>query len=142
MFLVWNSSLETGVAKIDEQHQVLIALINELEVAHLTGRDADALDDVLPRLADYAQFHFSMEEALLADVAAGSAHAKHHLTEHRKFTLMVHDIQADRRDDCRLVVGSLTVFLQLWLEDHILGTDKALAAMLLKREDGKRESEQ
>lgn len=133
MFLVWNFDLETGVAMMDEQHQQLIALINELEMAHQAGDDAKAMDNVLPRLADYAVFHFGMEEKLLASVASGTAYGHHHLAEHAKFSKLVHDMQADRREDQHLVVSSLTVFLQLWLEDHIMGTDKVLAAMILDR---------
>jgi len=80
----WNSSLEIGIEEIDNQHQVFIGLINELQAAHDGGNDSWALSDVIPRLADYAKYHFDIEEYLFDAIATGSATDEHHLFELRK----------------------------------------------------------
>ena len=65
MLLTWNYSFETVIRQIDLQHRTLIEFINELEIIHENGRNAEALTDVLPRLTAYAQFHFKIKESLM-----------------------------------------------------------------------------
>lgn len=133
MRLTWNSLLETGVRQIDLQHQELIELINELVTAHEDGRDDEALEKVLPRLTAYVLFHFSTEESLMAGEAAGTPHAAHHLGEHRKFAEKVASIKAESCVEPVIIVAHLLEYLNSWLVNHIMNTDKELARHILAR---------
>ena len=56
--LEWTDSYSAGNAHLDEQHKGLIALINRLDDASMTG-------PVLDRLQDYVDEHFRDEERLM-----------------------------------------------------------------------------
>ncbi len=124
--------MDTGVRQIDLQHQELVSLINQMERAHAGGQSSMALDDILPSLTTYALFHFGDEELLLAQVAEGTAYAKHHLKEHGSFVDEIQRLIASRasQSDADLV-DMLTQYLSDWLVLHISGTDRVLARLLL-----------
>ena len=124
--------MDTGVRQIDIQHQELVSLINEMERAHAGGQSSMALDEILPSLTTYALFHFGDEELLLAQVAEGTAYAEHHLKEHRSFVDEIQRLIASRasQSDSDLV-EVLTRYLADWLVQHISGTDRVLARLLL-----------
>lgn len=127
----WNTTLETGIRQVDLQHQELIEMINELETAHLVGNDLIALEEILPRLKAYVLFHFNEEEMLAAGIAYGTAHIEQHLLEHRKFIDKIASIKFDQIEDVRCAVGDLVEFLQSWLVEHIMITDKEMATFYL-----------
>ena len=124
--------MDTGVRQIDMQHQELVSLINEMERAHAGGQSSMALDEILPSLTTYALFHFGDEELLLAQVAEGTAYAEHHLKEHRSFVDEIQRLISSRasQSDSDLV-EVLTRYLADWLVQHISGTDRVLARLLL-----------
>lgn len=124
--------METGIRQIDLQHRELVSMINEMEAAHVSGHAAAALDAVLPRLTAYAVFHFGEEEALLAQVAEGTAFAEHHLQEHRDFVAEIQRLIGGRTHQSdNDLVEVLSLYLADWLVLHIAGTDRALGCMLL-----------
>lgn len=129
MPILWSSSLETGIRKVDLQHQELIELINDLETAHKSGRDAMALAEVLPRLTAYVLFHFNEEETITSLVANGTAHCEQHLAEHRQFKDLITKLKFDEPDNMSLAVAELITYLQTWLIEHIMVTDKQLAVI-------------
>lgn len=59
----WNKNFETGIEIIDEQHQKLISLLNELAGALVRG-DQLEINYFFDALAKYAEFHFQTEEAI------------------------------------------------------------------------------
>lgn len=131
MTIVWSSTMETGIPQIDVQHQELVNIVNELDMAHASGQSAAALDDILPRLTVYALFHFGEEETLLAQVAEGSAFAEHHRQEHQSFVAEIQRLVASRANQSdQDLTEVLTLYLADWLVLHISGTDQALARLL------------
>lgn len=128
MSLNWNDSLVTGVRQIDLQHQELIEIINELEAAHTAGRQAEALNEVLPRLGAYVLFHFGTEESLMSTVAA-PAHAEKHRRQHDEFSDRVAELHTQPIGDIDL--GAFVAYLQRWLLEHIMKTDRELGRLIL-----------
>lgn len=124
MPLIWNNTLATGVRQIDLQHQELIEMINELEWAHAAGREADALDDILPRLAAYVLFHFGTEEALMP-TAAAYPKAEEHRRQHQEFADQVAALR--NRPVAAIELDPLIDYLKRWLIEHIMKTDQDLA---------------
>jgi hemerythrin-like metal-binding protein len=133
MRLTWNSNLETGVRQIDLQHQELIEMINELEVAYLNGQDDNALVRLLPRLTSYVVFHFGTEEGMVHKFAAGTLHTEHHLNEHRKFTRKITDMKEIPGMDKHQALADLVDYLKTWLLEHIMKTDKELGKLIQAR---------
>ena len=123
MPLLWNDTLATGIRQVDLQHQELIELINALEQANAAGRRQEALEECLPRLSAYMLFHFGTEEAML--LKADEAHASRHRTQHREFTDRITALRTQPPESIDL--SELVAYLQRWLVEHIMKTDRDLA---------------
>lgn len=78
----WNSSFETHIAIIDEQHRQLVALINDLSHEYVYGREIGEAERILDALIDYAAYHFKTEEALWAEVLTNDSLLESHLNTH------------------------------------------------------------
>ncbi|EQD42935.1 hemerythrin-like metal-binding protein, partial [mine drainage metagenome] len=66
----WNDNFKTGLTAIDDQHRVLVSLLNTL-ASHVAFRsEALSLEEVFDALTDYTIYHFKSEEAIWATVFA------------------------------------------------------------------------
>ena len=65
----WNRNLETGHAVIDEQHKMLVELLNQL-ARTLVGDEAMEVNQAFEALAAYADRHFADEEAFWTEYLA------------------------------------------------------------------------
>jgi len=118
----WTEKYSVQVAALDRQHQNLFKTINELHTAMGAGKGREVVAGVLKKLIDYTATHFKNEEALLA---------KHnfpglagHRIEHQKLVEQVLQFQADYAAGKHEMTITLMPFLQTWLKNHILETDK------------------
>lgn len=134
MRIRWSSDLETGVRAIDRQHEELIGMLNELDAAHAGGCPQSVLDDVLQRLGTYVIFHFGTEEALMAGLPHNEAHARQHRQEHAGFIDKLAGLRAQGADDGRQTMEALIDYLNEWLYQHILKSDRELAALLNRKQ--------
>lgn len=138
MRLVWSAELETGVRVIDRQHEELVAMLNELDEAYAAGSSPTVLDDVLKRLDAYIAFHFATEESLLAELPRNESHTVEHLHQHRAFIERVALLRERALADGQKTLGELVDYLNGWILEHILKTDRKLAALLNARAAEKR----
>lgn len=49
-FVEWSNELSTGIEEIDDQHKVLVGLLNEIHEAIQQGRTVEATKGILDRL--------------------------------------------------------------------------------------------
>ena len=134
MRIRWSSDLETGVRAIDRQHEELIGMLNELDAAHAGGCPQSVLDDVLQRLGTYVIFHFGTEEALMAGLPHNEEHARQHRHEHAGFIDKLTGLRAHAVDNGRQTMEALIDYLNEWLYQHILKSDRELAALLNRKQ--------
>lgn len=140
---VWDQHFVTGLSEMDEQHQGLMVLFNEL-ICALFAADADPqighaqqLDDVFKRLLDYTVYHFTEEEALMAQRGVDSRHIEAHKALHRQFVQQASDMWATRASTTAVASGdTITSFLAAWLGLHILGIDQSLVRQINAIEQG------
>jgi diguanylate cyclase (GGDEF)-like protein/hemerythrin-like metal-binding protein len=128
---VWDDLFITGLDAVDEQHHRLVDLVNELSASFIAGEDLDdaALQLVVAKLTDYANYHFTEEERLMEEVGIDPRHVKHHMATHRKFVEQVTAVWESRHSMSEPATGILE-FLIAWLSFHILGEDQALARQI------------
>lgn len=120
--ITWDSSMSVNVSGIDQQHQKLVAMINELHDAMKAGHGKDALGKILTGLISYTATHFKAEEKYFAEFKYPDA--ANHIKEHVAFVKKVSDFKNDFEHG-RLTVSIETLyFLRDWLQGHIKGTDK------------------
>jgi methyl-accepting chemotaxis protein len=128
--LEWSESLEVGEASIDTQHKRLVELFNDLQIAMHDADSSDKIAVVLEELLKYTQFHFAHEAELMAK--SGYPEERDHKAKHDSLIAKALDYRSQFQAGA-LIGTELTTFLRDWLINHILKTDKKLAAFLKTR---------
>lgn len=121
----WSKAFETGIRDIDQQHQELFRigedLYQKLEAAAKTDI-SDSILDSLENLALYAAYHFDTEESLFAK--CGYYECDEHIQEHRSFIEHLEKFDLNQVDeDQEGAVRNLLAFISEWIFRHISKTD-------------------
>lgn len=131
MYVEWKDEYSVGVAKFDEGHKKLCAIINELHAGIIQGKGMDTQKKVLKGLVDYAMNHFADEERLMKEYGYPDRPA--HKQEHEEFRdRLLEFVEAHLQGSAPLTVD-LLAYLVDWLERHITGTDKKYQAFFNSR---------
>jgi hemerythrin len=126
--MTWTDDLSVGIRLIDEQHRVLLGLINELH-AGMRARKSDAvLVGVVKRLKEYTVKHFGQEEEYFDRY--GYPETAAHKELHAKLVQQVLDFETALKSGKTKVTMDIMRFLKDWLVKHIMGTDKRYTAFL------------
>lgn len=134
----WNEAFLTRLPSVDEQHQRLVGLINDLGELVMSSQEVDARQFVAARdkLLEYAQVHFSDEESLMERSGLDPRHIERHRGEHRAFIAdavaiggVANEISPDR-------VRALVEYLVHWLAYHVLDVDQGMARQVRALQDG------
>ena len=135
--IVWSKEFETQVEVIDEQHQRLISIINDLTAAIQEGYEQKAIGDLLRALSDYTEYHFETEEWYFEVFKYDESEA--HQLEHQEFVKHIKELGAHHSDTGldENEPKELLDYLQHWLREHILVNDKRFAAKLLASGHGR-----
>lgn len=129
-FAEWIPRLGVNVAAIDDQHLQLFGWINRLWDVYQTEDEA-GLNAVLGFLVEYAEFHFSAEEALMD--RAGYDWADAHKGLHREFRAKVAEFEQRQASAFHSVTPELLEYLREWLVHHIAHEDRKLGAFLVSK---------
>jgi len=121
-FIEWTEALSVGDTAIDQQHQRLIQIINDLHEAMRTQTARAQLGQLLDQLIAYTHEHFSYEEGRLQ--ACGYPHLKGHQRLHADLLGQVGELKTKFNRGKRAMNIELMNFLKTWLTDHIQKTDK------------------
>jgi hemerythrin len=126
----WDSSLETGHQKIDNQHKQLIGALNSLIDASKNGRGEAEIFKTLDFLTGYTIMHFSDEERL--QIQYDYPDYLIHKRIHDEFKKTVGDLTARLRNEGprEARVGEVTEAVGAWLLNHIKGDDFRMAAFV------------
>jgi len=134
--ITWRPEFSTGVAISDDQHRVLINMLNE---ANTKLNDRSPIADfskIVQGLLSYAGYHFQTEEGLMDehgyDQLMGEEAATHR-AQHKAFVEKVVAVRASLTAGQRIPKADLVTFLTEWLADHILNTDRKLGSFITSR---------
>ncbi len=128
---IWNDSYKTGVDIIDKQHKKLVDLLNQLDESLAIDGNTQIVIDLLDELVDYTQYHFKAEEEFMQSHNYDNNSFKEHQLIHQQFVEQVKQAQQGCHSDPEQVTDELLDFLVQWLINHILLTDKQMAANIL-----------
>ncbi|MBS1144686.1 MAG: bacteriohemerythrin [Proteobacteria bacterium] len=137
--LVWSENFVTGVPEIDEQHRILVNTLNEANVRLAENSSPEFLEQITRDLLSYALYHFETEEALMQEYAyndQSAEEADRHLREHRGFSAKVVAVREGLKGGILITREDLLSFLNNWLVNHILNTDKKLGAFIVQKRAG------
>lgn len=124
----WKSSYTVKVKRCDDDHQKLFLLIENLNDAMRSGEGKLIVDGIVQDLERYAQIHFTAEESLMAKAKYPALAA--HQEEHRKFIQSVAEFRQQLNDGITGQSISVSMFMNNWLVNHILRTDKQYSSHL------------
>jgi hemerythrin len=131
--LVWNESLACGIPEIDEQHQILVDLLNVVSVPRTSDTGIEMMRRIVLDILNYAMYHFETEELMMQRYGYSESapeEATRHLEQHRLATAQMTAARSTLRSHDRISLDQLISFLREWLERHIPGTDVELCAFL------------
>jgi hemerythrin len=131
----WDSSLETGHEKIDNQHKQLIAALNNIIEASRGGKGSEEIFKTLDFLTGYTIMHFSTEEKL--QLQYGYPDYLVHKRYHDEFKVTVTELTKRLTEEgpTEEMIGIVTTTIGNWLLNHIKGDDFRMAAFVKSQGD-------
>ncbi len=124
IFFQWSDMYDSGNKTMDNDHRVLVSMINELYTEMAKGDGMTIVNSVLHRLIDYSRDHLSREEQLMQAVCYPEL--AEHKAEHNAFIVRLNGLIKNQKSDS--ITLDLAKFLKSWLSGHILHSDKKLAS--------------
>jgi len=127
--IVWSNSYSVNVAVMDQEHQRLVDIVNNLYAAMRSGRGKDVIGSILDELINYTKTHFAHEERLMKE--SGYDGFDEQKRSHESLLSQVVEIQAKFKAGTALSQEVLS-FLKSWLVNHIQGLDKRYGPAMKK----------
>lgn len=129
MKIEWQARYETGIPEVDDDHRRLVGLINDLDDALAEGGEFGRIGGIIDALVDYADYHFSREEAMMA--RAGFDDLAEHAVSHADFGHFLGQLVGGCiLSPSRETALQIHEYLQDWLVDHILAEDMKYVPLL------------
>ena len=126
--IAWKDSYATGIGACDQEHQVLVARINELYEAIRNQETGRRLPEIVDALTSYTSKHFQHEEQLMTDWRYPGLEEQ--MVEHAKLRARVAEFRWQLEDGDAQVAQKLLNFLREWLLHHIVEVDMRYAGFL------------
>jgi hemerythrin len=122
--MLWDKSLETGIATIDEQHRELFRQIDNLLDAGRENRFGETLDF----LGKYIVKHFTDEQKM--HTTSKYPRAAEHKKFHDDYVTLFADLKNRYVKEGPTLTNKMAINKNVvgWLKNHILVHDKAFAA--------------
>lgn len=123
-YFEWTPDMSVGLARLDDDHKGLIAIINRLAETCGKADQHATIDQAFRALLRYTEIHFGREEAVLNAVHYPSLQGHRH--QHHDFIkdiVEMHQAFGTARDaDAQ---RELLDYLKNWLTKHIMVEDMA-----------------
>ena len=129
--ITWQPKFDLNIKVIDEQHQMLVVMINDLYEAFSSKKDRQILAHLINRLGVYAAMHFAREEHYFEVLSYPGS--EEHIQEHSSFDDKVLEFEEDFNLGKQDLTIDVLKFLSDWLVNHINGSDRKYAPFLKAR---------
>ena len=117
-----------SVPQIDNQHRMLIALVNEFSAAVDAGSSRAELELRVTQLIEAFRVHFGSEEGLMQ--SSSFPELAPHADEHRKLIAQMSGLRDGLGSGDVMLCDALALLVRLWTEQHIAGPDRTFAQFL------------
>lgn len=129
-FFQWTDDLSVGIDEIDNQHKMLVNILNQLLLAVVDRKSTEVIGQILDALLDYTRTHFELEETLMRSAGYHGPEFETHLEAHSAFIEKMNSVAHKAMVENKMVSFELMNFLKHWLRDHISVTDRKYAVAL------------
>ena len=129
MKLEWKEEYSLGIETIDNQHKKLLGMINALSDLRATDDLREVSMKVINDMKEYAVYHFKTEEDYFEkfNYEDKDVHKKIHDAFVAKIGDFTDELNKTPDEDIIQFTYKLLDYLQDWLIDHIMGTDRKYA---------------
>jgi methyl-accepting chemotaxis protein len=127
----WGPKLIIGIDEIDDQHKELVSLINQLHKAMKMKKGRKTSGKILTGLAEYTVYHFDHEKSLFEKY--GYPETEEHLKIHDELVAQVVAFKTQFDEGHASLTMDLMDFLNSWLKEHIMKTDKQYVPFLKEK---------
>lgn len=128
--IVWSEKYDVNVKRVNEEHQKLFGMINDLYDAMNIGTGQYIVGNIIDGLVDYTKFHFKTEEDIMIRIAYPDY--EKHKFQHDAFVKKVAEFQEKFKKGAILLSLDVLKFLEDWLINHICKMDKAYSTYFNK----------
>lgn len=120
--VTWSESLSVGIEEIDDQHRVLVDLLNQVYDAVVLKKAEAEIAEVIQQLNDYTRIHFALEESMMR--LLGYAEYEAHKARHEKLVAELNRYAERFNEKGASISFELLQFLKDWLTKHIQESDR------------------
>ena len=130
MVYQWDSTLETGFEKVDNQHKQLVSSLNALIDASHSDKGDKAVMDTMDFLTGYTIKHFADEEQL--QVKFNYPDYLNHKRIHDDFKVLVGEFvqKVNKEGPTEEIIETVSTTIGSWLLNHIKGDDFRMATFV------------
>ena len=118
----WNEDLILGIKEIDQQHEQLISLANQIIEGFKLDKSKKEIKDSLRNFIDFTAYHFGTEEEYFAQ--SDYKKSKEHIQEHKAFIKKLKAFQTEYASSKKTKGGNISTFILTWIKNHISIEDK------------------
>jgi len=131
----WDTSLETGYLRVDNQHKELIVALNNIIEASKHGKGTEEILKTVAFLTDYTVMHFSTEEKLMEQFEYPDY--EFHKSQHDKFKEVVVKLTKKMHHEgpTEEIIEYTTAFIGKWLVHHIKDVDFQMAVFIKSKNE-------
>jgi methyl-accepting chemotaxis protein len=119
--ITWGPGYKIGLNLIDDQHKVLVDIINRVYDAFGSHNNLKVLKKCVKELVDYTVYHFGVEEKIFAQIGYKDSAA--HNLQHQKFIERIKKFEEEVQKGRIVMSFDMVDYLKNWLVAHILKTD-------------------
>jgi hemerythrin len=131
--ITWKPDYSVNFEGIDEQHKILISIIQEVEdEINSQTYHFKNLIEIINKLENYIKVHLTYEEALMDKYSYPEA--LNHKREHNELRYKILSINYDNMEKPKEFYISTYNYLSDWLINHIMKIDTALGDFLATKE--------
>ncbi len=120
--ITWADKYSVGYEEVDNQHKVLVNLINELYASFQQGDANSKIENILTEMIRYTDYHFKTEEGYFEKYSYSDAQA--HIAQHQSFVEKVTSFFEEYKSGSATLSYDVMNFLRDWLIKHIQVSDK------------------
>ncbi|MFZ2162298.1 MAG: bacteriohemerythrin [Sideroxyarcus sp.] len=128
VYFKWSPEYSVNIKTIDNQHQELVNMLNQLFIAVSMHEGSKVIGVILGALRSYTRTHFSLEERLMQQ--ANYADLEAHKLEHLKLIGQLDDLCLRHLTEEKPIYFEMLRFLKTWLKEHIKGLDTKYSTAL------------
>ena len=125
-----SPDLLTSIDEIDEQHDRIISLINQLYEAFVQEKSKKEIKELLKNMTDFTSYHFSTEERYFKQF--GYENTIYHTQEHKLFIDKISDFRKAYQAGKNFDTAEIMLFMKQWIENHFGETDHEFIQLFIE----------